>query len=250
MESLQTQTKQKQIVFNEDQVKLIKTMIAPKATENELHLFLYQCKRTGLDPLTRQIYCIHRKQKDQSTQQWVDKMTIQTAIDGFRVIAERSGNYGGQDKPVFGADDKGKLTCEVTVYKFRGDIRYPAATVEVYWDEYVPLDKDGFPMGLWKKMPHVMLSKVAEACALRKAYPQDLSDLYTEEEMHQADSIPEDKRTVDELHAQFMAELNPLIQKDSKKWGKYNPDNWQRERTSANYLLAMEDLKRLTNGIS
>ena len=83
----------KQITFTDDQVNLIKKQIAPKATDDELKLFLYQAKRTGLDPLTRQIYCIHRKAKDQWGN-WVDKMTIQTSIDGFRVIAERSGDYG------------------------------------------------------------------------------------------------------------------------------------------------------------
>lgn len=252
MESAVTQTQKKTMTFSDSQISLIKSMIAPRATDNELQLFLYQAKKTGLDPLTRQIYCIHRKTKDQNTQQWIDKMTIQTAIDGFRVIAERSGDYAGQDEPIYTEDITGKtiISCKVTVYRFRGDVRYPAAVGVAYWDEYVQKDREGKPMGLWPKMPHVMIAKVAEAVALRKAYPQDLSDIYSEEEMQQADVIPEDKRTVDELHAQFMAELNPWIQKDPKKWGKYNPDNWQRERTSANYLLAMDDLKRLTNGLS
>jgi hypothetical protein len=117
-------------------------------------------------------------------------MTIQTSIDGFRVIAERSGDYGGQDEPEF-IEEEGKLVCcKVRVYKFRGDTRYCAAVGVAYWDEYVQLDKDGKVSGLWRKMPHVMISKVAEALALRKAYPQDLSGLYTGDEMQQADKEP------------------------------------------------------------
>ena len=166
--------------FNNDQVSLIKNTIAKDATDNELQLFLHQCKRTGLDPLTRQIYFMKRG----------GKVTIQTSIDGFRVIAERSGDYAGQDEPVFEdvLDSEGKKKdkkCRVTVYRFRGDTRYPAAVGVAYWSEYCPQQGQDF---MWKKMPHTMLAKVAEALALRKAYPQDLSGLYTNDEMNQADT--------------------------------------------------------------
>lgn len=175
------------IDFSEDQVSLIKSQIAPKATDNELKLFLYQAKRTGLDPLTRQIYAIHRW----NSQQGKEVMTIQTSIDGFRVIAERSGDYGGQDEPAFTEVDGKLISCKVSVYRFRGDVRYPAAVGVAFWDEYKQVGKDGKPSGLWAKMPHTMLSKVAEALALRKAYPQDLSGLYTSDEMQQAGNIAE-----------------------------------------------------------
>jgi len=177
--------------FNEEQVKLIKSQIAPKATDCELQLFLYQAKRTGLDPLTRQIYAIFRnvKEKEFGKEVWKQKMTIQTSIDGFRVIAERSGDYGGQDEPIFTEESNRLISCKITVYRFRGDTRYPAAVGVAYWSEYAQTDDKGNPTGLWKKMPHTMLSKVAEALALRKAYPQDLSGLYTSDEMNQADEI-------------------------------------------------------------
>jgi phage recombination protein Bet len=179
------------IDFTKEQVELIKTQIAPSATNDELKLFLYQAKRTGLDPLTRQIYCIHRNQYNPTTRQSEPKMTIQTSIDGFRVIAERSGDYGGQDEPLFVTDDNGNLIyCKIAVYRFRGDVRYQASVGVAYWEEYAQRTKNGDLMGLWAKMPHTMLSKVAEALALRKAYPQDLSGLYTTEEMAQADVTP------------------------------------------------------------
>lgn len=196
--STKSLTKSEDVIkYTPEQVALVKTQIAPKATDDELKLFLYQAQRTGLDALSRQIYCIHRKQWNGDTRQYDEKMTIQTSIDGFRVIAERSGNYGGQSEPVFGIDTNGNLlSCKVSVFKFRGDTRYEASVGVAYWSEYVPIGKDGQPMSLWKKMPHTMLSKVAEALALRKSYPQDLSGLYTTEEMTQADlNTVEEKKT-------------------------------------------------------
>jgi len=170
------------ITFSNEQVQLIKKQLAPNATDSELALFLYQAKRTGLDPLTRQIYCIHRG----------GKMTIQTSIDGFRVIAERSGTYAGQSEPVFEYKDEKLVCAKVSVFRFAANgERYPASVGVAYWNEYVQ-EYNGKPGGLWAKMPHTMLAKVAEALALRKAYPQDLSGLYTADEMQQAATVTDE----------------------------------------------------------
>jgi phage recombination protein Bet len=183
--SEQQLAKKPQLSYTKDQVELVKSQIAPEATVDELKLFLYQAQRTGLDALSRQIYCIHRNVKTQNG--WSKKMTIQTSIDGFRVIAERSGNYGGQSEPTLTFKESGEVeSCKITVFKFRGDIRYEAATSVVYFDEYVQRDKEGKPMGLWMRMPIVMIQKVCEAVCLRRAFPQDLSGLYTGDEMAQS----------------------------------------------------------------
>lgn len=239
-------TVKNQIEFSADQVTLIKRQIAPKATDDELKLFLYQAKRTGLDPLTRQIYCIHRYDKTSGGQ----KMTVQSSIDGFRVVAERSGDYGGQDEPEFIEGENGKIICaKVRVYKFRGDQRYQASVGVAYWDEYVPTAGQDY---MWKKMPHTMISKVAEALALRKAFPQDLSGLYTSEEMQQADSKesvpvataePEPVESIDDLHKEYMGWLNQLIGIQGDEANKFHPDNWRKERTVKTYKAAIADIK-------
>ena len=162
-----------QLTFDEKTVQLIKDTIAVGATDNELQLFLYQAKRTGLDPINRQIFFIKRG----------DKVNIQTSIDGFRIIAERHGDYAGQDEPEFIYDNNHKLNvAKVRVYKWRGDQRYLAATGVAHMSEYMPM-QGAF---MWTKMPHTMLAKVAEALALRKAFPQDLSGIYSDDEMAQA----------------------------------------------------------------
>lgn len=170
-----------QLSFTRDQIDLIKKTIAVGATDDELKLFLYQARRTGLDPLNRQIYFVKRG----------EKAVMQTSIDGFRVIAERSNKYAGQDNPIFEEGENGTpRKCTVNIYRFGPDSqRYLAAVGVAYWKEYCPEAGKDF---MWKKMPHTMLEKVAEAKALRKAFPQDLSGLYTDEEMDQAAAGPQE----------------------------------------------------------
>jgi phage recombination protein Bet len=191
------------IEYTPEQINLVRSQIAPKATDPELQLFLYHCQRTGLDALSRQIYAIHRNVWNPERKCNEPKMTIQVSIDGFRVVAERSKLYAGQSEPEF-IEEGGKIKlCKVRVYKFNPVTheRYEAAVGVAYWSEYAQTTKDGTLMGLWAKMPHVMLSKVAEAIALRRAFPQDLSGLYAAEEMNQADEVQDAIviETVDEL---------------------------------------------------
>jgi len=185
------------VTFDREQLDLIKTQIAPGATDGELALFVQQAKRTGLDPFSRQIYAVMREQSIKDGNQWtkVQKMTIQVAIDGFRLIAERTGKYAGQVGPEWcGADGKWvdvwlkkEAPSAARVGVLRSDFKEPLYGVARF-DAYASRKADGTPMGLWAKMPDVMIAKCAEAQALRRAFPNDLSGLYATEEMQQADN--------------------------------------------------------------
>ncbi len=165
------------IPYQAEQINLIKQTVAKGVTDFELKLFLYQAQRTGLDPLSKQIHAIKRHNNKTDK----DEMSIQTGIDGYRLIADRTGQYAGSDDPVFD-DEINPQKATVTVWKLVAETKC-SFSASARWKEYYPGDKQGF---MWKTKPCIMLGKCAEALALRKAFPQELSGVYTHEEMAQA----------------------------------------------------------------
>ena len=165
--------------WTQEQTQLISSTIAPNCTPDELKLFAYACQRSGLDPFSRQIYAIKRG----------GKMSIQVGIDGLRSIAERTGQLDGSETYWCGEEGDWKdvwlgkappAAAKTIVY--RKGSSHPFVGVARFQDYNAG-------QGLWSKMPAAMLAKCSEALALRKAFPADMSSLYTADEMEQAETV-------------------------------------------------------------
>jgi phage recombination protein Bet len=163
-------------LWTPEQTQLISTTIAPGCSNDELRLFAYACQRTGLDPFSKQIYAIKRG----------GKMTIQAGIDGLRSIAERTGQLDGSETLWCGDDgqwtdvwlgSKPPAAAKTTIW--RKGAGHPFTGVARFADYNAG-------QGLWSKMGATMIAKCSEALALRKAFPADLSGVYSTDEMEQA----------------------------------------------------------------
>lgn len=200
--------------FTPEQRKLIRDTFLNGANDQEAEVLLEIAKARRLNPLTQQIYFVKRWDERKGCDVW----RAQTGIDGLRLIAERSGLYDGQDEPEFEETEKGIKLCRVKVH--RKDWARPAVGV-AYWAEYVQTTKAGGPNSMWARGKHFMLAKCAEALALRKAFPEETSGLYIQEEMG-SDTGPEKEinsppaqpklgSRVQQLAAEVRAKAGPIM---------------------------------------
>lgn len=179
------------LVFDREQLQLIKDTYAKGTTDAEFKLFIETARYRRLDPFKRQICLISFKDSKLGREVFQPVVTI----DGQRAKAEETGLYEGQTKPEWCDQDgvwvdvwlKAEAPAAARVGVYRTGFRealYAVATLNSYAAKY----PDGNLKAMWKTMPDVMLAKCAEALALRKAFPDHLSGIYTPEELEQANN--------------------------------------------------------------
>lgn len=158
--------------FQMEQMDLfvIRDSVARNATIAELFTFMYQAKKLGLDPLLRQCY-------------WINHAFV-IGIDGFRANAEKTGQYLGSEPPEWCGEDgqwkKVWLDPKPPVWARVGVKRKGFDTIytPVKFSSYYKAGSDA-----WQRMPEHMLAKVAETAAIRKAFPQVFTGVYSNDEM-------------------------------------------------------------------
>lgn len=183
-------------MVSREHLDLLRNTLNPDLTEPELMLFAQVANRVGLDPFARQIYAVKRRSNSGP-----DRVTFQTGIDGYRLIARRTGEMAGRLGPYFADSDgawrigpDGKplpwLSTTPPAAAMVGVVRHgdtePTWGIAT-WAEYAITGAQG---KMWEKMPSTMLAKCAEAQAIRACFPAETSGIYTDEEMDQADYGP------------------------------------------------------------
>ena len=174
--------------LTDEQVEILTGTVCKGASRTELAAFLEVCRGKQLDPFSGQIHALKRWTRDHG-----NVWTYQVGIDGFRAIADRTGERDGVDGPYWCGPDGGWVdvwlaskppaAAKVTVYRQGHSHPYPAIAL---WDFYAQRKKDGSLTAMWAKGGPHMLAKCAEALALRMAFPEHLGGLYSSEEMQQA----------------------------------------------------------------
>ncbi len=177
--------------FDNKQMSLLRDTICKGATPDEFQMFAHVCKKTGLDPFMKQVFPV--KRWDAKLRREV--MTIQTSIDGYRLIADRTGRYAPGREPTFVEKADGTLVSATAyVKKQTCDGTWHEVAATAYYEEYCQRFADKAtgemrPTKFWADMPHSQTAKCAESLALRKAFPAEMSGIYTKEEMQQSESV-------------------------------------------------------------
>jgi phage recombination protein Bet len=228
----------RELDLNKSQLSLIRRTLAADCNEDEFSLFIEVAKRMKADPFRRHVYAFVFGKNDAEKR----KLSIVTGIDFYRVVAARNRDYRPGDKPAnfiinealkSSENPLGIECCEVTCYKLTADMQWYPVVGVAYWSEYVPIEETAEsyewvdtgevwadskkpkkrkmpvgpvtrqPKGKWLTMPRVMIAKCAEAQALRRGWPEDLSGVYVEEELDRARA---DEYTAAELAEQEAVE--------------------------------------------
>lgn len=179
--------------------KVLTDVIYPNAQcVDTVIMVITYCQARGFDILKR---CVH------IVPVWNSKLgreveTIWPGIGEIRITAHRSKSYAGKDKTAFGPDKEGSWTghkkngdefpvditfpewAQVTVYRLVKGEKCSFAGPIVYWLEDVSTMKGNVPNSMWQKRPRGQLEKVAEAAALRLAFPEEVGNDYIDAEAH------------------------------------------------------------------
>ena len=181
----------------------LKNSLYKGAKDDSIQMVIEYCKACKLDPMQKPVHIVPLWDKNTKSM----KDTIMPGIGLYRIQAARSNKYAGVSEPEYGDTVNTTLGgvsisypewCKVTVRKLVGN-NIVEFTAKEYWlENYATARKDSeAPNAMWLKRPFGQLAKCAEAQALRKAFPEIITQQPTAEEM-EGKSFTENTKTVAE----------------------------------------------------
>ena len=211
-------------------------VIPASADKSQIAYFFEVCKRKHLDPFLKYVHMIERNERNPKQEgQWIKSYTIQTSLDGMRAIAQRNVKVVSYRRTVRKSDGETYGCCEIAT-----------ADRGTYYDEcplseYIGKTKTGEITKFWKQFPQTMIKKVAEESVLRMLCPEDLSDIYGDDEMDQAENhkrLPEEKEIKqialvssineifdDSIPESTISEPLPKTELQGASFNQFNPQN-------------------------
>jgi phage recombination protein Bet len=176
-----------------DLVQVLKSSFYPGATEASIKLVIAYCKAAQLDPMLKPVHIVPMPVKKPGSRDMEWRDVVMPGIGHYRIQATRSGVYLGKTEPEFGPDVTRTMGgrqvtfpqwCRVTVKKQVGSQVAEFTAREFWLENYATGGRDtDAPNAMWGKRPYGQLAKVAEAQALRQAFPELLGGTNTADEM-------------------------------------------------------------------
>lgn len=176
----------------DDLIRVLQNSLYPGAKRESVELVVAYCRLNQLDPMLKPVHIVPQRFKvSTNPDKWETRDTLMPGIGLYRILAARSGEYGGKSEPEFGANRTENISgvevtfpewCRVTISRIvQGQAR--TFTAKELWRENFAARRDGGPNEMWQKRAYGQLAKCAEAQALRMAFPEFSGAAPTAEEM-------------------------------------------------------------------
>ena len=175
----------------------LKNSLYTGAKDESIKMVLDYCKAAKLDPMQKPVHIVPMSVKNAQTGRYEYKDVVMPGVGLYRIQAARSNQYAGVSEPEFGEDVTCNLGginitypkwCKVTVKKLVNNTIVEFTAKEYWLENYATSSKESIaPNTMWKKRPYGQIAKCAEAQALRKAFPEIISQHPTAEEMEGKD---------------------------------------------------------------